>query len=552
MAGHTSIVRLLLDNGAGANPERTDDISPLMTASELGNLEVIRLLLEHKAAVNAQDFNGVTPLMFAARRGQAKAARLLLDAGAKINTPDSQGRTALMYAALNGHPECTSLLIARGAAVNTRDRGRETALLLAARYSGNVEVARVLVRAGADRTATDAKGRNACRIAVARENKEFAAVVLPVSKALPRAARPQTALGEQARLAALRSMTRIESSARRFASQAACVSCHHEGLGLMTSGLAKKRGFPYDRALVATQIEKIVKGDEANAGALHGVLPHPELYKQVPTVDMGEFVPGVSFLYSGLLAHGRPAGAPQSAAAQILASQQFDDGRWGFYLHREPIQSSDFATTAMTIRLMQSYLPKERSVEAVERVRKAHAWLRNARPQTNEDRTFRLLGLKWAGGDANEIASAVKALQATQRPDGGWAQMPAPGAGDSYARSDAYATGQALYALNIAGGVPSTSECYQKGVRFLLRTQDDDGSWFVNKRALPVNTYLDAGFPHGESQYISYGATCWATMALMLAAPPQSPKAPPSLVKSAPKNIRVGMGAKRSSGQLVQ
>ncbi|MES2463717.1 MAG: ankyrin repeat domain-containing protein [Armatimonadota bacterium] len=537
MTGHTAIVRLLLAHGATANPERTDDISPLMTAAEVGNLETMRLLLTHKAAVNAQDFNGVTPLMFAARRGQTAAARLLLDSGAKINAQDNLGKTALMYASMNGHPGCTSLFIARHATVNARDKSKETALLLAARYAGNVSVARSLVRAGADRTATDSRGRNACRVAVDHENREFAAVALPPGKTLSGTSRPQTSLAEQARSAALRSLPRIETSARRFASQAACVSCHHEGLGLMTTGLAKKRGFPYDPALVATQIEKIVKGDEANAAALHGVLPHPEQYKHVPTVDMGEFTPGVAFLYSGLLAHGRAAGQPQSDAVQILAHQQFDDGWWGFYMQRAPIQSSDFATTAMAIRLMQSYMPKESRKEAEERISKARAWLVKAKALTNEDRTFRLLGLKWAGAGAKDIAGAARALRAMQRPDGGWAQLPTSVQGQNYVRSDAYATGQALYALNMAGGVAVTSDCYQRGVRFLLRTQDDDGTWFVNKRALPINTYLDAGFPHGESQYISYGGSCWATMALMLAAPPKSHQSPPTIARAGAKKV---------------
>jgi ankyrin repeat protein len=526
MGGHTSVVRLLLDHGASANPERTDDISPLMMAAEIGDLEMVRLLLAHKAVVNMRDFNGVTPLMFAARRGQTATAKLLLQSGAKINAADTQGRTALMYAALNGHAECTSFLVTGHAAVNARDHNKDTALHLAARYSGDTAVAQALVRAGADRAAVDAKGRTACRIAVAHSNRGFAAMTLPVSQALPKTAVKQVSLAEQARSAALRGLPRIESSARRFASQAACVSCHHEGLGLMTSGLAKKRGFPYDRTLVATQIGKILQGDEANGAALHGLLPHPEMFKHIPGVDMGEFTPGISFLYSGLLAHAQPAGQTQKDAVQVVASQQFPDGRWGFYLRREPIQSSDFTTTALTIRLMRSYFPSERRAEAEERVGKARAWLVSARPVTHEDRTYRLLGLKWAGASANEIARAARELTATQRPDGGWAQMPAPGAGPAYQRSDAYATGQALYALNTAGGMPTTSECYRRGVRYLIRTQDDDGTWFVNKRAVPVNTFLEAGFPHGESQYISYGASCWATMALMLASPPPASTAP--------------------------
>jgi hypothetical protein len=62
---------------------------------------------------------------------------------------------------------------------------------------------------------------------------------------------------------------------------------------------------------------------------------------------------------------------------------------------------------------------------------------------------------------------------------------------------------------------------YRLGTAFPLRTQEDDGSWFVSKRAMPLSIYFDAGFPHGQSQFSSFAGTCWATMALMLAVEPQ-------------------------------
>ena len=74
----------------------------------------------------------------------------------------------------------------------------------------------------------------------------------------------------------------------------------------------------------------------------------------------------------------------------------------------------------------------------------------------------------------------------------------------------------ALYALKVTGKSSGDEAAFNRGVDFLMRTQDEDGSWYVNKRTMPANTYFDAGFPHGESQYISFGATCWATMALTL------------------------------------
>ena len=81
--------------------------------------------------------------------------------------------------------------------------------------------------------------------------------------------------------------------------------------------------------------------------------------------------------------------------------------------------------------------------------------------------------------------------------------------------SDAYATGQALYALREGANVKTSEGFYDRGVQYLLRTQDEDGSWFVNKRTNPGNNYFDAGFPNGQSQYASFNGTCWAMMALL-------------------------------------
>jgi hypothetical protein len=90
--------------------------------------------------------------------------------------------------------------------------------------------------------------------------------------------------------------------------------------------------------------------------------------------------------------------------------------------------------------------------------------------------------------------------------------------------SDAYATGLALVALHQTGELSATDAAYKRGVDYLLSNQEPDGSWLVTKRAVPALPGLDTGFPHGKFQIISYVGTCWATMALMYAAPPSSPK----------------------------
>jgi hypothetical protein len=61
---------------------------------------------------------------------------------------------------------------------------------------------------------------------------------------------------------------------------------------------------------------------------------------------------------------------------------------------------------------------------------------------------------------------------------------------------------------------------YERGVQYLLRTQQADGSWYVKTRALAFQPYFESGFPYGYDQWISAAATSWATMALAAALPP--------------------------------
>jgi hypothetical protein len=105
----------------------------------------------------------------------------------------------------------------------------------------------------------------------------------------------------------------------------------------------------------------------------------------------------------------------------------------------------------------------------------------------------------------------IELLSKSQREDGGWGQTPVM-------QSDAYATGQALLMLVQTNGYSKKSihdsGFYRKGIDFLLRTQQEDGSWHVVTRSKPVQVYFDNGDPHGKDQFISMMATSWATAAL--------------------------------------
>jgi len=119
------------------------------------------------------------------------------------------------------------------------------------------------------------------------------------------------------------------------------------------------------------------------------------------------------------------------------------------------------------------------------------------------------MGLVWSHAPSTEISVQASRLSALQRESGGWAQLPTMAA-------DAYATGEALYALQVSG-MSARGSTYKKGINFLLRTQLDDGTWFVRSRAFGFQPYFESGFPHGTDQFISASATAWATIALSYA-----------------------------------
>ena len=167
--------------------------------------------------------------------------------------------------------------------------------------------------------------------------------------------------------------------------------------------------------------------------------------------------------------------------------------------------------TAISMRALQLYAPPVDRGAYRETIERAAAFIAKGTADSHEGRVFQLLGLHWSGADPAVIQKAARVLMSEQRPDGGWAQLPT-------LASDAYASGQTLFAVAETGAVPPGDPAFRRGVRYLLKTQFEDGSWHVRTRAVPLQPHFETGFPFGPDQFISAAATNWATLALVKAA----------------------------------
>jgi hypothetical protein len=183
-----------------------------------------------------------------------------------------------------------------------------------------------------------------------------------------------------------------------------------------------------------------------------------------------------------------PPSLGTDAMAYYLAAKQGREGNWRVVGGtRAPIQDGDLSRTAMAIQTLKVYGTPALKAEFAERIDRAAAWLAKQMPIATQDRAMQLLGLKWADVNARLRETRTRELRAIQRADGGWAQTP-------HLESDAYATGQVLYALRELG-VPAIDHALQRGAAFLVRTQRDDGSWYVRSRAMKIQPYFESGFP---------------------------------------------------------
>ena len=490
-------IRLLLTSGADPNLASANGLTPLMMSAR-SNVEGMRLLIEKGAEVNARDGAGETALMFAGTSGNAGAVRLLIERGADVKVKSKRNETALGFAATSGVQASVEMLLARGAEVNVRNiRGYSPLMFAASSDAMPAGIIRLLLDKGADGSFTGDYDEPARALAAKRGHTEAArllgAEAPPADKATTIVIR--VSVSDRPIPGAVRSsLSLLEKQSDTFIRTAGCNSCHSQSLPSAVLGLARDYGltstktFPQLPETMRPPVEQLMDFDIVS-----------------PSIAWELFDAGMNH---------EPRTQRTDAIVRYLMAMQTSDGGWQIpESRRPPMNSGKIQTAALAVYAMKNYAPQAERLSCEKAIARAVAWLEKAAPVTNQDHAFRLLGLAWGGAPSSAIREEARSVSALQRADGSWSQLPAMA-------SDAYATGEALFALGSAGRMTASDPVFRKGADYLLSTQASDGSWHVRSRSIWLQPYFESGFPYGQDQFISTAGTAWATLALTLAAEP--------------------------------
>jgi hypothetical protein len=271
-------------------------------------------------------------------------------------------------------------------------------------------------------------------------------------------------------------------------------------------GEAERRGYAIDKKWFAQTAEATFGGREQMIAAklINGPKDPPDPRPEGNGVRMG-----LVFMAVAAETFAAPS-AGQKHCLQVVTDNilttQHKDGSWNFLDDRTPIHGSRASDAAWIMFALGGLAraqptPTERAV-----IEKGMAWLAGTRlADSHQGKVLKVLLAIRAGKSREQLRAALDELLSLQRADGGWRQT-------ADMESDAYATGQTLYVLSLAGYTAQWPEIQRpeikRGIEFLVATQKPDGSWPMVSRPKP------GGKPAKLLTPITCAATSWATLSL--------------------------------------
>ena len=332
------------------------------------------------------------------------------------------------------------------------------------------------------------------------------------------------AANTRVRDAAAKAVALLQTSQKTWYAHQSCASCHQQVLPALAFRAAREHGIPVN--------EPAAHADAAAAFGFYADLDRAVQYNYI--ID-----PALADGYALLAANAvgvRPS-LVTAVYARHIAAHQEPDGHWETMDERPPQSYSPFTATAVSVAAIQRFSHPSLQADTQARVERARVWLLSHTARTTEERTTQLAGAQHSGADQASLEKLTRELMAAQQPDGGWASLDGRD-------SDAYSTGEALWAVHACGGVPTSDPAWQKGIDYLLRTQAGDGSWHVASRLhppAPVSPpYFETGHPYGHDQFVSSLGESWAVIALAQTLPRVESNLPP-MKEAEPQGIEPWM-----------
>jgi squalene-hopene/tetraprenyl-beta-curcumene cyclase len=304
---------------------------------------------------------------------------------------------------------------------------------------------------------------------------------------------PNEAALQQGRKAIERGLTFLENDAAKWRKEHGCATCHHGTMTVWALSEAKSQGYDVDARALADMVQWTK--DRFVPRSTGPQAPGPGLAN-------------VALIYLGMMSQNLPILSRDEIhrIALHLAGRQAADGAWDSPPPKNgppPTWESRETLAMLALLAWEPYVladPKEAAAARASRD-KAEAWLSKPKPSgTTQALALRLLLDAHRGTADKQLQSRIDRLLKRQNYDGGWGQT-------KDLASDAYATGQALYALSFAN-VKNDRPVIQRAVSFLATSQREDGSWRMISRGHPGVKPFTNPVP------ITYFGTAWATLGL--------------------------------------
>jgi hypothetical protein len=308
-----------------------------------------------------------------------------------------------------------------------------------------------------------------------------------------------------------RAIPYLQAESAAWLSTRVCAACHHAGMPFWALGVADQQGYTIDKKYLTDKIESLLGSRDKLLASK--IFPNPADTPDPRPQGRGLNM-GLPFL--AVAARSLPSleeGQKQSLKliAEEIVNKQQPDGSWEFFatLRRPPINESQTTDAAWIIMALEAETGLDASEAQRAALSKAIAWLDAAKPaDLHQDKALKVLMAARSGKSREMMQSTIDELLSLQRADGGWSQTVPE------LKSDAFATGQTLYSLALAGFTAEQPEI-KRGIDFLVATQLPDGSWPMISRSTPD------GSP-GSSKLLTpiHCAACsWATLGLAKLAP---------------------------------